>query len=227
MQKDTNVSTELGRYMSVNRTFTKNSKRLFLITHCFLLTLLIEGNILKQTGNGCAVVVYRSAFTCLAIMSSFQLPLHDFYSGLKGKKAVSMSLMFSLTVKTIRGNILIIDLKLRSKKKLLFSVFCRLYFNTKLLEDTTDKDENCWQSFFLFYFILLFCLWRVNLREAELMRNRDVTSTGTKNQLLFTFFFFLFSLTKKSVEEYTYYCSRRIIPEGEIPRRHSSNSRVY
>ena len=111
MQKDTNVSTELGSYMSVNRTFTKNSKRLFLITHCFLLTLLIEGNILKQTGNGCAVVVYRSAFTCLAIMSSFQLPLHDFYSGLKGKKAVSMSLMFSLTVKTIRGNILIIDLK--------------------------------------------------------------------------------------------------------------------
>ena len=30
MQKDTNVSTELGRYMSVNRTSTKNSKRLFL-----------------------------------------------------------------------------------------------------------------------------------------------------------------------------------------------------
>ena len=51
MQKDTNVSTELGSYMSVNRTFTKNSKRLFLITHCFLLTLLIEANILKQTGT--------------------------------------------------------------------------------------------------------------------------------------------------------------------------------
>ena len=51
MQKDTNVSTELGRYMSVNRTSTKNSKRLFLITHCFLLTLLIEANILKQTGT--------------------------------------------------------------------------------------------------------------------------------------------------------------------------------
>ena len=51
-------------------------------------------NILKQTGTAVllTVVVYRSAFTWLAFMSSFQLrqlPLHNFYnSGLTGKKAV-------------------------------------------------------------------------------------------------------------------------------------------
>ena len=54
-----------------------------------------------------------------------------------------MSLMFSLTVKTISGEYTYYRFEIRIKKKKLFSVFCRLYFDTKLLEDTTDKDENC------------------------------------------------------------------------------------
>jgi len=137
-------------------------------------------------------------------MSSFQLPLHDFYSGLKGKKAVSMSLMFSLTMKTIRGEYTYYRFEIRSKKKLLFSVFCRLYFNTKLLEDNTDKDENFWQ-----------CFLSIN-----------VTSTGTKNQPPFTFFF-LFSLTKKSVREYTYYCPRRDFAQKAKSRGGTLVTRAY
>ena len=57
--------------------------------------------------------------------------------------------MFSLTMKTISGEYTYYWFEIRSEKKQLFSVFCRLYFNIKLLEDTNDKDENCWQSFFL------------------------------------------------------------------------------
>ena len=52
-------------------------------------------------------------------------------------------------MKTISGEYTYYRFEIRSEKKQLFSVFCRLYFNTKQLEDTTDKDENCWQSFFL------------------------------------------------------------------------------
>ena len=54
--------------------------------------------------------------------------------------------------------------EIRSEKKLLFSVFCRLYFNTRLLEDTTVKIENCWQSFFLLLFMVFFYFrWQRNL----------------------------------------------------------------
>ena len=53
----------------------------------------------------------------LAIMSSFQLPLHDFYSGLKGKKVVYVLDVFVNNEKTISGEYTYYRFEIRSENK--------------------------------------------------------------------------------------------------------------
>ena len=54
-----------------------------------------------------------------------------------------MSLMFSLTMKTISGEYTSYRFEITSERRYSFQSFADCtFFNTKLLEDTTDKDEN-------------------------------------------------------------------------------------